>query len=296
MSLGGGASQALDDAVASAVGAGVVFVVAAGNSNANACNSSPARTPSAITVGATASNDARASFSNFGTCVDIFAPGQQITSSWSTSDTATNTISGTSMASPHVAGVVALNLSQFGNRAPATVAAALNSAATLNVVGGAGTGSPNRLLFSIFGSVQPTPTLPPRPTPPVGAPIAVVAVADSGNDGNGPANAIDNNLATRWSSLGNGQWIRFDLGAARAIGTIGLAFYQGNTRTATFDLQLSNDGASWTTVRANVVSSGGTLNEQRFTLTGTARFVRYLGHGNSVNLWNSLTEVKVYTP
>ena len=102
MSLGGGVSSALDSAVDNSINSGVSYAIAAGNSNANACNSSPARVPRANTVGATTNTDARASFSNFGTCLDIFAPGNNITSSWNTSDTATNTISGTSMATPHV--------------------------------------------------------------------------------------------------------------------------------------------------------------------------------------------------
>jgi subtilisin family serine protease len=105
MSLGGGVSSALDTAVVNSTNAGVTYAVAAGNSNANACNSSPARVAVALTVGATTSTDARASYSNYGSCLDIFAPGSSITSAWYTSDTATNTISGTSMASPHVAGV-----------------------------------------------------------------------------------------------------------------------------------------------------------------------------------------------
>jgi subtilisin family serine protease len=103
MSLGGGASTSLDNAVANSISAGVTYAVAAGNSNANACNYSPARVGAAITVGATTSSDARASYSNFGSCLDLFAPGSSITSAWSTSNTATNTISGTSMASQHVA-------------------------------------------------------------------------------------------------------------------------------------------------------------------------------------------------
>ncbi len=133
MSLGGGASSSLDAAVNGAINRSVTFAVAAGNSNANACNSSPARVPAAITVGSTTSSDARSSFSNFGTCVDIFAPGSSITSAWSTSDTATNTISGTSMASPHVAGVAALYLATHTTASPATVRNAIVNNATLNV-------------------------------------------------------------------------------------------------------------------------------------------------------------------
>ncbi len=179
MSLGGAASSAVDSAVASAVADGVTFAVAAGNENQNACNDSPAREPSAITVGATTETDARASFSNFGTCVDIFAPGNNITSAWRTSDTATNTISGTSMATPHVTGVAALFLETNPSASPATVTAAIVNSSTLNHVGNAGTGSPNRLLFSLLtGAPPPTPT--PTPTPVPGAELLLNRGFESG--------------------------------------------------------------------------------------------------------------------
>lgn len=148
MSLGGGASSATDTATNNLINSGVVVVVAAGNDNANACNYSPARVPAAITVGSTTSSDARSSFSNFGSCLDIFAPGSSITSAWYTSTTASNTISGTSMASPHVAGAAAKYLQGNPSASPATVRNALVNAATTNVVTSPGTNSPNRLLYT----------------------------------------------------------------------------------------------------------------------------------------------------
>ncbi len=149
MSLGGSVSSSLDSAVSSSISGGVTYAIAAGNSNTSACNSSPARVASAITVGATTSSDARASYSNYGSCLDIFAPGSSITSDWYSSTTATNTISGTSMATPHVTGAAALYL-QNHSASPASVASALTSNSTTGKVTNPGSGSPNRLLYTLF--------------------------------------------------------------------------------------------------------------------------------------------------
>ena len=157
MSLGGTASTALDNAVKGAIADGVVFAVAAGNDGgmvgeltgaANACNGSPSRVPEALTVGATDSTDTMASYSSRGPCLDLFAPGTGITSAWFSSPTASNTISGTSMASPHVAGVAALLLSANPGATAAQVAAQLVGNATPGVVRNPGAGSPNRPLFT----------------------------------------------------------------------------------------------------------------------------------------------------
>ncbi|QNE75166.1 S8 family serine peptidase [Streptomyces finlayi] len=155
MSLGGGADSVLDTAVRNSIASGITYAVAAGNESTNASTKSPARVAEAITVGSTTSTDARSSFSNYGTVVDLFAPGSSIKSTWNTGDTATNTISGTSMASPHVAGAAALYLAANPGQTPAQVSAGLVAASSTGVVTNPGTGSPNRLLNVGSGTVTP---------------------------------------------------------------------------------------------------------------------------------------------
>jgi subtilisin family serine protease len=160
LSLGATKSESLNSAIDRAFLDNITVVVAAGNSNVNACDMSPASAvSSALTVGATTSSDARASYSNFGECLDLFAPGSGITSAWHTGNTATNTVSGTSMASPHVAGLAARYLSAAPTAVPTQVMDALIGYATQNVVSGAGTLSPNLLAYSDPSTVPPPPPL-----------------------------------------------------------------------------------------------------------------------------------------
>lgn len=162
MSLGGGASRALDRAVRDAIRAGVVFVAAAGNSDTDACDSSPARLPEALTVAASTRRDTRAEFSNKGECVDLFAPGEGISSSWHSDDRATRSLSGTSMAAPHVAGAAALYLATHQQAAPDSVAKALLQQAASGKLR-ATSGSPNRLLHT---ATLDGPAPPPQKAPP----------------------------------------------------------------------------------------------------------------------------------
>lgn len=146
MSLGGGASTAMDNAIGAVTSAGIHAAIAAGNSNTDAANTSPARAPSAVTVGASTITDTRASFSNYGAVVDIWAPGQNVISSWIGSTTATNNISGTSMATPHVAGAIAYLISLRGNTSPAGMSTLLKSLAIASPLTGVPSGTINNLL------------------------------------------------------------------------------------------------------------------------------------------------------
>ncbi len=185
MSLGGSASAAEDSAVAETVQAGITVVVAAGNDDVDACGGSPAREPSAITVGSTDQDDSRSGFSNWGSCLDIYAPGGSIQSASYLSNTGSDTMSGTSMASPHVAGAVAQILSASPGASPAQVLSTLKSRATANVVNDP-MGAPNLLLYNGGGSgAVVIGEEPPAEEPPVEEPPAEEPVAEEPADGSG---------------------------------------------------------------------------------------------------------------
>jgi subtilisin family serine protease len=147
LSLGGGANTSVDAAANNLANAGVYTVVAAGNNNANACNYSPARASNVMSVAASTSTDAKASYSNFGSCVNVYAPGTSITSAWHQNNSASRTISGTSMAAPHVAGVAALYKSGAGNVSQSNVTSWITTNASSNKISGNPSGTPNLLLF-----------------------------------------------------------------------------------------------------------------------------------------------------
>jgi len=242
MSLGGSADQATDDAVNRLHNAGVTVVVAAGNNSGNACSYSPARAANAITVGSTTNTDARSSFSNYGSCLDIYGPGSNITSAWHTGSTATNTISGTSMASPHVAGVAALYLANNPNATPTQVRNAIVDNATSGKVTDAGSGSPNKLLYSIFGGGE-------NPPPPPGDTYSVSGtVTNSAGAGISGVTVSNGTVSATTNSSG-------------AYTLTGLA-------NATYTLTPSLSGYSFSPASRSVTVNGANVTGVNFT--GTA--------------------------
>lgn len=215
MSLSGGVSTALNDAVRASIADGVTYCVAAGNNSTDASTRSPASTVEAITVAASSITDAWASFSNFGSVVDIIAPGVSVTSAWFTSDVATNTISGTSMATPHTCGVSALFLEANPGASPAAVSNALTSNATPGVITGVPAGTANLLLFSLFG--------PPPPPPGLAAPTLV-------SPANGARN-VPRNATLTWNAVAGATSYRAQVSTSATFGT--LVYDQSVTSTST---------------------------------------------------------------
>lgn len=264
LSIGGGASDALDTAVKNVINDGVTVAVAAGNSTVDACTTSPARVPEALTAAASDRYDAQASFSNFGSCVDMYAPGVAVTSDYYTSNTATASMSGTSMASPHIAGAAAVLLSRNPALTPAQVNDSLISSATTGVITNPSAGTPNRLLFLPATSTTVTPA--PAPAPAPAAPSAPTSVS---------ATAKVESAGLTWN-------LGADNGTAITSQTINV--YEGSTKVGSV-----NVAANVNSVTITGLPSGKTYN---FTVNATSA----AGTGAESAKSNAVTILSVNVP
>jgi subtilisin family serine protease len=265
MSLGGGYSSSVNLAVANSVTSGVVYAVAAGNDGLNACNYSPASATTAITVGASGSTDARASFSNYGTCVDIFAPGVSITSSTRTGTNTYASWSGTSMATPHVAGVAAIYLSANRTATPAQVATAIVNDATTNLLSSIGTGSPNLLLHNFWAAAPPSGE-PSAPTNLAATAQSATAIGLSWTDNSSNENGFTIERAT--SSGGTFTWLADVAANTTAYGDAGLPqgtgyWYRVRANNASGSSTWSNTASAVTLREVHVAALSGSSASQR---------------------------------
>lgn len=290
LSLGGPASTAVDTAIQAVMNDGVSAVVAAGNSAVDACGSSPARVPAAVTVAASDSADRQASFSNYGSCVDLYAPGVGITSTYYTSATATASMSGTSMAAPHAAGAAAVLLSQNPALTPAQVAGSLVSNATAGVISGATGGTPNRLLYA--GAVAAAPAPAPAPAPTV---TAVAPGANATSVGTGT-----NVTATFSTAVQGVSAATFVLKNAAGSSVPATVTYNATTRTATLDPSASL--AADTVYTASLVGGSAAIRDAAGTplassswtfLTGPAPVVTGTTPGNNSSLVRRSNNISV---
>jgi len=255
MSLGGsGTQQAMKDAVDAAVNSGVTVVVAGGNSNSDACRFSPAFVPSAITVGSTTSTDARSSFSNYGSCTDIWAPGSSVVSASHTSDTGSRSLSGTSMACPHVSGAAALVLEADPTKKASAVIQELVDTAYLHVISDLKAGDTNALLCVAEGGAPPTPTPQPTPAPPPGTWV----ISGSGCEMDG--NCIQS--LNHPSNYGNNQQCSIEL-----YGSISLSVNAFNTESRYDILSVGGSSYSGTSGPSNGAYSGTITWSSDFSVT-----------------------------
>ncbi|MFJ5861129.1 S8 family serine peptidase [Pseudarthrobacter sp. NPDC092439] len=281
LSLGGGASTAVDSAIQGVINDGVTAVVAAGNSAVDACGSSPARVPAAVTVAASDSADRQASFSNYGSCVDLYAPGVAITSAYYTSATATASMSGTSMAAPHAAGAAAVLLSQNAALTPAQVAGSLAANATAGVIAGGSTGTPNRLLYSPAAQAAPDAPVASAPTVTAAAPAAKATAV-----------AVGTNVTATFSTGVQGVGAStFVLKNAAGTAVPAAVSYNSTTRTATLDP--TSGLAADTTYTATLVGGTAAIRDTAGTplvttswtfLTGSAPAVTGFAPGSNALL------------
>merc|ERR1719245_67271 len=264
MSLGGsGADPGYTTVIDAAVENGVTVVVAAGNSNSDACNFIPAFAANAITVGSTTSTDSRSSFSNFGTCVNIWAPGSSVLSAGITSDTSSSTKSGTSMACPHVSGAAAIILSGNPTMKSSAVLGEMLDTAYLNVLTGLKTGDTNALLCVAEGGAPPTPTPAPTPAPAPGSWVVegsgcemsgncIQSNNHPGNYGNGEQCTIqltDVSFTVEAFDTESGyDWLT--VGGSRYSGTSGPASSSGYTGTITWESDYSVTKSGWKLCKA----------------------------------------------